>query len=331
MLLFQLLASAESKFSYEDTAIKLGLNIVSIGKPFTFPGVHRFYTDQGFKRAMMVMENVEGKREKLVTTEYDKYTMVEYPVSETTYNSVAFVNISKAQIETYLIPSESTVYNKLDRFMGLFISKAHAAESCKVTSIDASMGESLSDLKSYFGSEYFQIASSCLMGVLEGIWDSTGGMVVSAWSGLKKLASDPKGFWGEKVGQFNKIKSFLADFQVNMQKMFTSFMNLPDTAKAQMLCSFVSSIGTDVLIGVLVGGANFAKVAESVKSFVTKLMKVETLVARLNRLGRLAELPASFFTKLSKGLISEKRLSAIEIFAKNDYDNLAMQLVRCSL
>lgn len=311
--------------------MKLGLNIVSIGKPFTFPGVHRFYTDQGFKRAMMVMENVEGKKEKLTITEFPKYTMVEYPTSENTFNSLAFVNITKTQIETFLSKPEGTVYTKIDRFLNLLIPRAHAMESCEMNTVEASMGESLSGIGGFFSSGYFEIASSCLMGILEGMWESTGGMLESAWSGLKSLVKDPKKFWDDKVEQFQKLKDFLMDFEVNMQKMFASFKKLPDETKAQMLCSFVGSIGTDIIITALTAGAGASKLGLSIKNYVGKLVKIEGLLSKLNRLGKLKEIPAKFFDRLSKGLVSEKRLSSIQSLTHNQFDDLAMQLVRCSL
>jgi hypothetical protein len=331
LVLFQFSAQAQSLFSYEDTAMKLGLNIISIGKPFTFPGVHRFYTDQGFKRAMMVMENVEGKKEKLTITEFPKYTMVEYPTSENTFNSLAFVNITKTQIETFLSKPEGTVYTKIDRFLNFIIPKAHAMESCEMNSLEASMGSSLSGVSGFFSSGYFEIASSCLMGILEGMWESTGGMLESAWSGLKHLVRDPKGFWDEKVESFKKLKDFLMDFEVNMQKMFASFKKLPDETKAQMLCSFVGSIGTDIIITALTAGAGAAKLGVSIKNYVGKLVKIEGLLSKLNKLGKLKEIPAKFFDRLSKGLVSEKRLSSIQSLTHNQFDDLAMQLVRCSL
>ncbi len=332
LVLFQFSSFASDvSFSIEDTAIKLGLNIVSVGKPFTFPGVHKFYTDNGFKRAMMVMENVEGKRDKFLITETEEYTMVEYPTSENTFNSLAFINISKTQIETFVAKPDGVVFSKIDRFLNLLIPRAHAMESCEMNSLQASMGNSLSGLTGYFDSEYFQIASSCLMGVLEGVWDSTGGMLESAWSGLKSLANDPKKFWDDKVASFNKMKEFLMDFEVNMQRSFASFKKLPDETKAQMLCSFIGSIGTDVLITVLTAGAGSAKLALSVKNYLSKILKIEGLLAKLNKLGKLKQIPAKFFDNLSSGKIAQKRLNAIESLTKHQYDDLAMQLVRCSL
>lgn len=311
--------------------MKLGLNIVSVGKPFTFPGVHKFFTDRGFKRAMMVMENVEGKKEKLTITEFPKYTMVEYPTSENRFNSLAFVNISKTQIETYLAKPESTVYSKLDRFMNLLIPKAHAMESCEMNTVESSMGTSLSGISGFFSSGYFEIASSCLMGILEGMWESTGGLLESAWSGLKSLVKDPKAFWDDKVEQFQKLKDFLMDFEVNMQRMFASFKKLPDETKAQMLCSFVGSIGTDIIITALTAGAGAAKLGLSIKNYVGRLVKIEGLLSKLSKLGRLKELPAKFFDKISKGLVSDKRLGAIQSLTHHQFDDVAMQLVRCSL
>lgn len=121
------------------------------------------------------------------------------------------------------------------------------------------------------------------------------------------------------------------DFEVNMQKMFASFKNLPDETKAQMLCSFVGSIGTDVIITVLTAGAGSAKLALSLKNYVSKFVKIEGLMSKLNKLGRLGELPAKFFENLSKGLISEKRLSSIQGLSHHEFDDLAMKLVKCSL
>jgi hypothetical protein len=323
--------SAWCSFSYEETANKLGLSVVSIGKPWTFTGVNRFYTDPGFKRAMLVMENVAGIKKDLQITEFDRYTLVEYPVSKTTYNSIALINVSKNQLQTFIFPQPLDMQKQLNTFIQFFIPKAHASEQCEMTSLNPSQGSSLNGVMDFFSTGYFQIASSCITGILEGIWDSTGGLVTSAWAGLKSLASDPEKFWDDKVDQFYKLKSFLLDFEVNMQKMFASFKKLPDETKAQMLCSFVGSIGTDVMIAILTAGAGSAKLVLSLKSYVSKIVKIEGLMSKLSKLGRLSELPAKFFDKLSKGLISEKRLSSIQSLTHHEFDDLAMQLVKCSL
>ncbi|MBA2403728.1 MAG: hypothetical protein H0V66_03070 [Bdellovibrionales bacterium] len=316
-------------FSYEETATKLGLSIVSIGKPWTFTGVNRFYTDPGFKRAMMVMENVPGVKKDLTISEFARYTLVEYPVSATAYNSLALINVSKNQLQTFIFPPPIKLQDRLETFMQFFIPKAHASEQCEMSGLSSQSG--LDGVMDFFSTGYFQIASSCITGILEGIWDSTGGLVSSAWSGLKSLVSDPVKFWDDKVDQFYKLKTFLLDFEVNMQKMFASFKTLPDETKAQMLCSFIGSIGTDIIITVLTAGAGSAKLALSLKNYISKFVKIEGLMSKLSKLGRLSELPAKFFDKLSKGLISERRLSSIQSLSHNQFDDLAMQLVRCSL
>jgi hypothetical protein len=331
VILFLFCFTSWASFSYQETAEKLGLSIVSIGKPWTFPGVHRFYTDPGFIRAMLIMENVEGEKQKLQITEFEKYTLVEYPVTKTTYNSIALINISKTQLQTFIFSDPMKRNNKIDSFVQFFIPRAHASDQCEVSTLSSTAHSGISGVMDYFSTGYFKIASSCFMGILEGIWASTGGLVSSAWEGLKSLASDPKKFWDNKVEQFNKLKGFLMDFEANMQKMFASFKKLPDETKAQMLCSFIGSIGTDIIIATLTAGAGSAKLALSLKNYIARFAKIEGLMSKLSKLGRLGEMPAKFFEKVSKGLVSEKRLRSIQSLSHHEFDDLAMQLVRCSL
>lgn len=330
LLTFKSLAwAAPDQFDYEAVASKIGLNVVSIGKPFTYPGVNRFYTDQMFRRAIMVVENVEGVRQKMVVNEFSKYTMIEFPTSANTFTSVALVNIPRVQWETDLVPQETKTTN-MQRFMDFFISKAHADDTCDIAGAENMMG-SLDGLGAYYSNGFMKLASSCMMGVLEGVWESTGGMLTSAWKGLKSLASNPKKFWDEKVEEFNKLKSFLLDFEVSMKNLVSGFNNLPDDVKAQMLCSFIGSIGTDILISVLTAGAGTGKLALSLKNYTSKILKIEKLMTKLNKLGKLKEIPSAFFDKISKGLVSEKRLNSIQTLTHHQFDDLAVQLVKCSL
>lgn len=320
-----------NSFPLEEVATRLGLDVVSLGKPFTYPGVNRLYTNQSFSRAMMIVENIKGKRQNVSTTVYPEFILVEYQVTETTYNSVAFVNVSRAELESYVSFHESNILKKIDRFVSLFLPKAHADTSCTTASLESLSGDSLQGLSHFYSSEYFQLASSCFMGVLEGLWDATGGMVESTVAGLKELTSNPKGFWNKKVESFKRLRNFLMEFEISMQKSWTSFKTLPDDVKSQMLCSFIGSIGTDTMIAILTAGGGLSKLAMGLQSFMSKFMKLEKVLSLMKRMGKLDEISPKFYDRVSKGLVSDKRLSAIETLSNNNFDDLSIQLLKCSL
>ncbi len=119
----------------------------------------------------------------------------------------------------------------------------------------------MNQLAASYSGGYWKMGSSCLMGALEGVYDSTVGMGVSLWKGAESLVSDPKAFWDDKVEQFGKIKEFFVTFESSMKEFAKGVMALPNETKAQIFCSFVSGIGVDVLTSIFLGGVTLGAVA----------------------------------------------------------------------
>ena len=175
-------------------------------------------------------------------------------------------------------------------------------------------------------------AMDCLMGVLDGIWQSTGGLVQDIGEGLWSLATDPMGFWNSMEEKWKNLKSFLSNFQSEMNKILHSLSKLPTQMKVELICSFIGSIGTDVLIAAVTGGAGSAKVILELKSYLSRLMRLEKFVAAIAKVGKLTEsLHPQFLKKLAKGQITEKKLLMIEKYTEADLLGLAKGAAACGL
>jgi hypothetical protein len=117
-----------------------------------------------------------------------------------------------------------------------------------------------------------------------------------------------------------------------MNKILNSLSKLPTQMKVELMCSFIGSIGTDVLIAAVTGGAGAAKVILELKSYLSRLMRLEKFVAAIAKVGKLAEsLHPQFLKKLAKGQITEKKLLMIEKYTEADLIGLAKGAAACGL
>ncbi len=332
MLSFSLQGHAEEDFSIEKIAIDFGLKVVSHGTPWTFSGINHLYTNKSLDRAIMVVDEVPGNRTESRIIHDGSKIIFEFPVSQEAYTSVLFYNLDKDRLLPYLTKNYRPVVQFFRSLKNLFISSAHAGvDNCGGASPRNAMGKSLNPLLKQYATDYIELSTSCFMGAMEGVWDSTGGMVMSALKGIKNLAQDPKKFWNDKVEDLKRLKNFFLDFETNVQNMVAGFKKLPNATKAQILCSFIGSLGTDALITILTAGAGSAKLALTMKNFLSKIVKIENLLTKLSKVGKLAELPKEFFNKLAKGKILEKHLNSLKSLSSHGLDDYALQLAKCSI
>lgn len=331
LLLSPLLAHAENAVSIDQIAYDFGLRTTSHGKPWTFTGVNHLYMSGSMDQAIMVIDQVPGKL-KEARIIHDKANLIyEFPVSSEFYTSVLFYNLDQDRLLPYL-EKEKKVVKFLKGLKNVFMSSAHAAvDNCGAASAEGAIDGNFTKLAGQYAADYFELGLSCFLGAQEGAYDATVGMVVDAGKGLWNLAKDPKAFWNKKVQEFKQIKAFFQNFEASVQSMVSGFKSLPAVTKAQILCSFIGSIGTDVLIGILTAGASSPKLALSIKNFLGKFVQIESLLAKLNKIGKLAELPKEFYNKLAKGKILDKSLNSIKSLTSHGFDDYALQLAKCSL
>ncbi len=309
-------------------ASRFGLTHEIKGEPLVHPGVHRIYTDPRLDRAILVLDRLEGKKESRIEERHG-YLLVEFPTSDNTYVSLAAVGISRSEWLAYSRKDSkaSKSIGIASRFTELILPSASAKEC---SSGGFSFG-SFGPIKSFFGSGYWSTVYSCASGILQGVWASTGGLIQSIGKGLWTLVTDPGKFWDDAVSQFKQMKDFIVNIDTRITQIVGSIQAMPNEVRAELLCSFLGSIGTDIIIAALTAGAASGKVMISLAQYAKRLMKVEKLLSHLSKLKTIGKLPKSFYQKLAKGKIPDADLNAIETLSKHGFHGRSMEVVQCVL
>jgi hypothetical protein len=304
-------------------ARSLGLTHEIKGAPLVYPGVHRIYTDGNLERAVLVLDGLQGKKEPRIE-ERNGYLLIEFPTSDQTYTSLAAVGISKGEWLAYAEKGRSSPFRAA---MNLVLPSARA-DQCGSSAFSF---KNFGPIKSFFGSGYWSTVYSCASGILQGVWDATGGLLKSIGQGLWTLATDPGKFWDDTVGKFRQMKDFIVNIDSRIGQIVSSIKGMPAEVKAELLCSFLGSIGTDVLIAALTAGAGSAKIAVSLAQYAKRLLKVEKLLTYLSKMKTIGKLPKSFYQRLARGKIPDADLNAIETLSKHGFHGRSMEVVQCVL
>ncbi len=308
-------------------ASRLGLTHEIKGQPLVFPGVHRIYTEPKLDRAILVLDRLKGKKEGRIE-ERTGYLLIEIPTSEDTYISLAAVGIRRSEWLAYAKAEPGRNIRDLPfRIMNSIVPSASASECSKKGFSFGNFGP----IQTFFGSGYWSTVYSCASGVLQGVWSATGGLLKSIGQGLWTLVTDPGKFWDDAVSQFKQMKDFIVNIDSKIGQIVGSIKEMPNEVRAELLCSFIGSIGTDVLIAALTAGATSGKVMLSLAQYAKRLLKVEKLLSHLSKLKTIGKLPKSFYQKLARGKIPDSDLNAIETLSKHGFHGKSMEVVQCVL
>jgi hypothetical protein len=220
---------------------------------------------------------------------------------------------------------------KKNPFSG-WIREANASE-CASYRPDVPNARTLEKVQGHVAGDAFTRGlMSCLEGALDGVYDATVGAVKDTAKQAWELITDPAKFWQGVTAAWDRMVGFVSDLRTNLVKMAKNFSELPGEVQAKMACSFVSSIGTGVLIGVLLGGSTLAPVLARFQSYVTQLLRLDRFFSLLARVGKTSFLRDSkFLDALVRGKISEGKLVAIEKYATHRMDDFAVELAACAL
>ena len=297
-------------------------------------GADRIYYSTMTKEAAFFKFNVGGNPPLNQWIKNKNNSLLHFKDKEGVISAVYLLNFEEKLKERFQSTLKETLNsNKIVKsfFNELMPIKLSYASSCSMTSsMDISGIQTLKNGVAPYS--LVDGAMDCLMGVLEGIWQSTGGLVQDIGEGLWSLATDPMGFWNSMEEKWKNLKSFLSNFQTEMNKILNSLSKLPTQMKVELICSFIGSIGTDALIAAVTGGAGAAKVMLELKSYLSRVMRLEKFVAAIAKVGKLAEsLHPQFLKKLAKGEITEKRLLMIEKYTEADLLGLAKGAAACGL
>ncbi len=223
----------------------------------------------------------------------------------------------------------------LESFANLLVPSASAASGA------CTPGEGMAGLTDFHrmvekaGSELgagVRAAWACFQGQLKGIWDATGGTVVSMVEGAYQLVTRPVESWSSMKTAFSHFVDFIKTFQQSMAQVGRAIATLPLEDQAELLCSFLASIGTDVAIAVLTVGAGSPLVAKELMTFTKRLVGLEKFFSGISKLGRLREvLGERFMALFAKGAISAERIETIEALSDNGLIDIAREAALCGI
>lgn len=158
-----------------------------------------------------------------------------------------------------------------------------------------------------------QLAWPCAGGILMGVWDSTGELV----KGAVDCTLSPIECSQSAQQAFDNAYQFFADITKNVSNAFSAISGLSPTEKAEIICSIIGGIGTDVIIAIFSAGATSAKLSMTITKItqkLTKLAKIKDLLKNI-RLSKLVNL-------------SQKLVDKVEDIVTSGYGDEVLDIVK---
>lgn len=281
-----------SPHTVNSAAQNLNLTQVIQGSPEVLPGIQKIYTDELMNQFLVVAENVPGKIEKPYLEERNDYLYVELPNGNQTHIVVGAYHVSLEQWQRASKLSGNSKKSFAFNVLNAAIPNAAANDlSCNSNSNPGTV-------QSFLNSGFMSATVGCATGLLKGAWDGTVGTAKGFFSSVKTLVTEPKKFMDETVQSVVQLKNFILNINKELTSALSAFSSLPNDLKAEILCSFVGSLGAQALIAIL----------------VTK------------------KIPQEFFTKITSFTQKLKNImSEIEILVKYKFSNKSKELIKCAL
>lgn len=324
-LILLLLFFTQSAFAVTegDLSTRFFLEEVSSGKPFNFLGVHSLYSNESLSRYMMVVRNLSGQKTKSLV-KVDDFYILELPESESTYSSIALVGFTQKEIEESLNHTSfiKTIWRELSPFPKAYGNDC-GPRNPLLNGID--------ELGDFFTQGSGRAVMNCLGPLLQGAWDSTGGMVMAAGRGIQSLVTNPRGFWRARVQQMRNLENFVRNFETKMRQIGSALVRLPDSVKATLLCSFAGGIGADALLAILTGGAGAVAVIARVDRYLAKVLRLERVLARLGQLGKLENISPAFLSSLVTSRRADQVIDEINTFQRHGMDDIVQGAMSCPI
>ena len=163
----------------------------------------------------------------------------------------------------------------------------------------------------------FSSLLDCGGGLLEGVWDATGGLVsdiTKCVGSIIQCASRVR----ETAGQLRK---FFAEISTEINKMSKALSQLPSNDARDLVCTLAGTIGADIAITVLTAGTGSAKLAASIAMFTAKLTRIIAIIKNY------AGLPIKLIAELSENTL--KKLD--EIVRMGYGDDIKRSLTQCGI
>jgi hypothetical protein len=304
-------------------AEKLGLGLILKGNPLTFLETHEVYADSSFSRLLLVVREVPGELTATQILKQKDYLIIQVPGPKH-FTSMALIGVSEEEFNGAARTTSlwQRIWRQIDPL------PTALAETCTASGAPDLAG--MEQLAHAFGTPGMG-PLDCLIPMIQGAWEATGGMAVSAVQSIRNLATDPRGWWDSKVEQVKNLREFVMNFGVKMQELGAAFMALPAQTKTMMICMFAGSLGSSVLLSMLSGGAGMAAVMARVNTFMISLLRLERVIALMQRMGKVAMMPAEFFRRLARGEVGDRMLDSLDIFARKNMDDMIVGAMACAI
>lgn len=197
---------------------------------------------------------------------------------------------------------DSSTYSSLKKIKNLIIPEAYAncAESFGNSSLGSTNQKMINSVSS---AAAWDMVKSCLTGLGEGAWDSTGGLIKGIGSEIVDFVSHPIDYVekvADKVELFLvKTANFIKQLITDPEKAFSNIgagvggawtqvkntvSSMSTQMKVQFVCSFIASIGVDAAIAFLTGGAATGKIVITISNLAKKFSRVGKLLKTLGKM-----------------------------------------------
>ena len=314
-------------FEINKFSAKFGLHLIADGKPWTFIGTHSIFTNDLWTRQLLVIDNVPGTLAEMQLLKEKDFYILQIPRSKQTFVSLALVGFTEEEIRENITHTSylKKILNELRP-----LSPAYAQnEDCPLRASSPFQG--LEEIGNLFAQSVTKGATNCFIPLLQGAWDSTGGLATSAWEGLKHLVNDPRNFWSDKVQQLQNLKNFIAEFDTKMREISETFTQLPIETKTMFICSFAGGLGAGALLAILTGGAAASGTLTQMTLFIQKLTQLDRVFALLNKVGKLRSVDPQFIQRLAGGRIGNDLIFQLDLFARYKLPDIITGAMSCIL
>lgn len=136
------------------------------------------------------------------------------------------------------------------------------------------------------------VLSKCQESALSGFKNALAGTAEN----VKKLVTNPLQFFDDLGKQMSNLVSFVKNIKSHLIGLQQALSEMPASQAQQFLCSWLGSLGSDVLLSILTGGATAAILIKTAAS-LQRFTRIITSSFRLKRLGVSSKFTDASFLK----------------------------------
>ncbi|MFG1494286.1 hypothetical protein ABMA75_12035 [Halobacteriovorax sp. ZH4_bin.1] len=299
-------------------------------------GAERFFVKLG-------LETDAGKLNKFIPLAAGD--VVNFKVGKTPI-SIYFENIAKVEKYKIVKSVKGFVANQMRKgsfkkytLIDLFIPKAHAVE-CNNQLEEIVNIDDLQAPVDRFNKDYLMAqASGCVQKALSAAWAKTGGLVQDVGSGIWNFIKSPvksaKKFWNSAVDTYETTKEFITQIDQKLASLGEALGALSLESQIQLVCSLVGSLGSNVLVNVIMRGplglGNAMTSLADLSKRVTSSAKFLQLLDQLKSAGKLGKEKVGELINKILTTKNKDGLEKVNSLSSANYVNLTVEYAACAL